>query len=139
MRACPTAFVAQFVMLTTRDLMSLPLGRIDLEGDALFVLVQEYATKAPEAGRWEAHRRYADIQLLAAGRERVGVAALDCMRVDVPYDDTKDVAFFLGEGDWITLTPGRFAIFFPQDVHLPCIQADAAETVRKIVVKVGLT
>ena len=61
------------------------------------------------------------------------------MQVDMPYDGTKDVAFFLGAGDWLTLTPGRFAIFFPQDVHLPCIQANAAQRVRKIVVKVGLT
>ena len=34
----PDRFRRALVMLTTRDLMSLPLGRIDLEGDALFVL-----------------------------------------------------------------------------------------------------
>jgi biofilm protein TabA len=135
----PARFGQALQWLTSRNLADLPLGKVDLEGDQLFVLVQEYSTKEPSAGRWEAHRRYADIQLIVTGEERVGVAGIAAMRLETPYDEMKDVAFFQGEGDWITLTPGRFAIFFPQDVHLPCIQANAAQKVRKIVVKVGLT
>ncbi|MFO0816782.1 MAG: YhcH/YjgK/YiaL family protein [Pirellulales bacterium] len=135
----PERFGQALQWLTSRNLADLPLGKVDLEGDQLFVLVQEYSTKEPSSGRWEAHRRYADIQLIVTGEERVGVAGIDAMKLETPYDEMKDVAFFQGEGDWITLTPGRFAIFFPQDVHLPCIQANVAQKVRKIVVKVGLT
>lgn len=131
-------FHQALAMLAATDLEKLPLGRHDLDGDNLFVLVQEYTTKAESAGRWEAHQRYADIQLIVRGRERIGIAAIERMTVDVPYDATKDVALFTGEGDWLTMTPGRFAIFFPQDVHLPCIELGGGETVRKIVVKVAL-
>lgn len=136
--ALPPRFRRALEMLASTDLENLPLGRHDLEGDALFVLVQEYATKPQEAGRWEAHRRYADIQLLVHGQERIGIAPLEQMTVDVPYDEAKDFALFTGKGDWLTMVPGRFAIFFPQDVHLPCIQVDGEQTVRKIVVKVLL-
>jgi len=134
----PERFGRALAYLASQDLAALPLGRIELEGDSLFVLVQEYATKAPEEGRWEAHRRYADIQLVPVGRERIGVARLEQMQEDVPYDAKKDVGFFQGSGDWITLEPGRFAIFFPQDVHLPCIECGGAERVRKVVAKVEI-
>jgi biofilm protein TabA len=134
----PSRFRRALEMLASTDLKTLTLGRHDLEGDALFVLVQEYTTKPEEVGRWEAHRRYADIQLLVRGQERIGVAPIEHMTVDVPYDETNDVALFTGQGDWLTMVPGRFAIFFPQDVHLPCIQAGTEQTVRKIVVKVEL-
>ncbi len=134
----PPRFHQALSMLATTNLEQLPLGRHDLDGDKLFVLVQEYTTKAESAGRWEAHRRYADIQLIVRGRERIGIAAIEQMTVDVPYDETKDVALFNGSGDWLTMTPGRFAIFFPQDVHLPCIELGGGEMVRKVVVKVAL-
>ncbi|MFO0872076.1 MAG: YhcH/YjgK/YiaL family protein [Pirellulales bacterium] len=132
-------FRTALAWLAAHDLTRLSLGRHDIAGDELFALVQEYETKVPSAGRWEAHRRYADIQLVPVGVERIGVAALEQMRVDVPYEESKDVGFFFGTGDWITLAPGRFAIFFPQDVHLPCLQQDGPVNVRKVVVKVQLS
>ncbi len=134
----PPRFHQALAMLANTDLEQLALGRHDLDGDKLFVLVQEYTTKAESAGRWEAHRRYADIQLIVRGRERIGIAALEQMTVDVPHDETKDVALFTGAGDWLTMTPGRFAIFFPQDVHLPCSELGGGQPVRKVVVKVAL-
>ncbi|MFO0901652.1 MAG: YhcH/YjgK/YiaL family protein [Pirellulales bacterium] len=137
-RGLPERFQRALAYLASQDLAALPLGRIDLEGDSLFVLVQEYDTKRPEEGRWEAHRRYADIQLVPTGRERIGVGRIEQMQVDAPYDAQRDVGFFQGAGDWITLESGRFAIFFPQDVHLPCIACDAAQRVRKVVAKVEI-
>ena len=137
-RGLPERFQRALEFLASQDLAALPLGRIDLEGDALFVLVQEYDTKRAEEGRWEAHRRYADIQLTPVGRERIGVARIEQMQVETPYDAQRDVGFFQGAGDWITLEPGRFAIFFPQDVHLPCIECAGAQRVRKVVAKVEI-
>lgn len=50
-----------FNFLIDNDLTALPVGRIDIEGDELFVLVQEYTTRPVESGKWEAHQKYIDI------------------------------------------------------------------------------
>ena len=124
-----------FDFLRSADLANLPLGRHDLDGDNLFALVQEYQTRDLAESKWEAHRRYCDVQYVASGRERMGVAPLSRMNVVTPYDADKDVAFFDGPGDWIVLDANMFAIFTPNDVHRPCVAAGASERVKKIVIK----
>lgn len=124
--------------LRNTDLQQLELGRHDLDGDRLYAMVQEYATKLPADCMYEAHRKYCDIQTLASGTEQIGWAHLAHMRESVVYQADRDVAFFEGQGDLFTLTPGVFAIFFPHDVHMPCVQAATASEVKKIVVKVAI-
>lgn len=137
-RGLPERLLRALEFLSREDLAQLPLGRIDLEGDHLFALVQEYTTRPENECRWEAHRKYCDVQYVVSGCERIGVAPLDNMTVDMPYDVERDVGFFHGEGDWLTLRAGTFAIFAPQDVHRPCAQVGAGERVRKIVFKAAL-
>ena len=124
-----------FDFLHSADLANLALGRHDLDGDNLFALVQEYQTRDLAESKWEAHRRYCDVQYVVSGRERMGVAPLARMSVVTPYDADKDVAFFDGPGDWVVLDANMFAIFTPNDVHRPCVAAGPGERVRKIVIK----
>jgi biofilm protein TabA len=51
--------------LATQDFTYTQPGRIDLQGDDLYALVQKYTTKPFEQGVWEAHRRYIDVQSIA--------------------------------------------------------------------------
>ena len=46
--------------LRRADVHALATGRHDVDGDRLFALVQEYATRPPSECAWEAHRQYAD-------------------------------------------------------------------------------
>lgn len=124
--------------LTTQHLAELEIGRLSIDGDRVYALVQEYTTKLLADCKYEAHRKHIDIQTLGAGTERIGWAHLAQMQETIVYSDEKDVAFFSGQGDLFTLTPGAFAIFFPHDVHMPCVQAAAPSIVKKIVVKVAL-
>lgn len=134
----PRRIVRALEFLRHGDPLSHALGRHDLEGDQLFALVQEYSTRGPAECRFEAHRRYCDVQFVASGVERIDVANIAAMTVVEPYDATKDVAFFSGDGDPLTMRAGTFAIFAPQDVHRPCIAHGAPQLVRKIVLKVQL-
>jgi biofilm protein TabA len=77
-------------------LAALAEGRCDIDGADVYALVQHYTTKAPGQGRWETHRRYADLQLVVSGRERMGVAPLDRF-TGGSYDAGKDVEFPDGE------------------------------------------
>jgi beta-galactosidase beta subunit len=56
-------FAKAFHFLQTADLENAEPGRVDIDGDQIFALIQEYNTKPLAQGFWEAHRKYIDIQL----------------------------------------------------------------------------
>ncbi len=56
-----------FEYLKGTDLAALPVGRIELDGKNLYVMVQEYTSKTPDQGKWEAHQRYIDLQYIVKG------------------------------------------------------------------------
>ena len=118
------------------DLAALPLGKTVIDSEHLFALTQEYTPKEPELLKFEAHQRYWDVQVVAAGVERMGWAHLSQMTVSEPHDVERDVAFFRGPGQFVLVPAGFFTIFAPQDVHMPGVAADPLGPVRKVVVKV---
>lgn len=119
------------------DLQQAADGRYPIDGEDVFALVQQYQTKPAEQGKWEAHRKYLDIQYVISGTEAMGYTTLDQMKVKEPYNEQKDIVFFEGQGDRVTVRAGMFAMFFPQDAHMPTLSPATGENhVRKIVVKV---
>jgi YhcH/YjgK/YiaL family protein len=124
--------------LRRTDLTAIPLGRLDLDGDQLFALVQEYTTRTPENCAWESHRRYIDLQYVVQGAERMGYVTLARAREREAYDAARDVAFYEPGEDYVTIEAGMLAIFGPEDVHAPCGAAGKPRPVRKIVVKAAV-
>jgi biofilm protein TabA len=129
-----------FEYLTRTDLAALPLGRTAIDGDDVYVIVSEAETRAPEAARFEAHRRYLDIQLVLRGQETLGVAPAASLSTSEPYDATKDIEFFARPQDYVTLAlhAGEFAVFGPADGHMPSLHLSGPHVSRKAVVKVSL-
>ena len=119
------------------DLAALPVGRYEIDGDAVFALVQEYETRLPEECRWEAHYKYTDIQYVVEGSEKIGWSTLDdvAKTEDRPEDN---VYFFDMEGDYFLLDTGQFAVFTPQDAHRPGVAIDGLAQIKKVVVKVAM-
>jgi biofilm protein TabA len=124
--------------LARTDVATIECGRHDLDGERVFALVQEYTTRALDECRWEAHRRYCDVQFLARGVERIGFAPRERMSVVEAYDAERDVEFLAGTGDFATLRAGGFMILWPHDAHMPCVVLAEPQPVRKIVVKAQL-
>ena len=115
------------------------VGTHQLDGDNLYVSIQEYNTKPHEKGRWEAHREYADVQFVVSGREAIGYVPLADVTEEQAYNAEDDVAFFTGEGIRLRVPAGTFTVFLPQDVHMPGLAADGqSQPVRKVVVKVRI-
>jgi len=131
-------FQKAFAALQSKDWNQLECGRYEIEGDALFVNLAEYQTFLPDQGKWEAHRKYIDIQLIIKGEERMGHAFINSLQVQTPYDDSQDVEFLSGSGQLITYSKSTFAIYFPYDAHKPGLITDAPGAVRKAVAKVLL-
>jgi YhcH/YjgK/YiaL family protein len=115
-------------------------GKHMIDGDRLFAMVQRYRTKPVAEGRWEMHKKYIDVQYVAAGSESIGFAPLagDSL-VEESYDPSRDVAFYKMSGVFLPVSAGTFAVFTPDEVHAPCLApADpepAAGEVLKVVVK----
>ena len=131
-------FEKAFDFLQQADLNAFPLGKQAIDGDNVFMILSEYTTKLFSDARWEAHRVYADIQLLLAGEERIGFAHLASMKVTEDYNPVKDILFLSGKGDYITIKPGVFAVFLPHDAHQPCVAEGSPLGVKKLVIKVKM-
>ncbi|MBI2194221.1 MAG: YhcH/YjgK/YiaL family protein [Planctomycetes bacterium] len=129
---------AGFEYLEKTNLPGLAPGRHAVQGDDVYAVVQEMKTKPREQGKWEAHRRYIDIQYVFAGLERMGYANLDDLKVTHPYEEKDDYLLLEGDGSFFLVRPGQFAVFGPQDAHMPGLAPDAPGTVRKVVVKVRM-
>jgi biofilm protein TabA len=124
--------------LQTADLKSLPLGKTVIDADNVIVNINEYNTKSPNDCKWEAHKTFADIQMLISGEELIGFAPIETLTITETYDQTKDILFLEGKGEYLNMQPGKFAIFFPHDAHQPCVVNKTTLAVRKMVVKVKL-
>jgi len=115
------------------------LGRHDIDGDHCFALVQSYTTKPLAQAKFEAHRKYIDIQFIQAGREVLLWSPLAALtQVTQPYVEEKDVVFFATPPQVtpVSLGAGEIAIFFPEDGHAPGIECGGAAEVCKVVIKV---
>ena len=122
--------------LTLIDWDAHPRGRHLLDGEDIVAIVSEYETRHSNAVPWEAHRRYIDIQYMHAGLERIGLAPLSTLDVGA-YDPARDLVRATGEGGYITLPAGSFAILWPDEAHRPGIAVDEPRQVKKIVLKVS--
>lgn len=122
--------------LANTDWATVPEGRLDVKEDEVFALVQRYTSRPIEQGKWEAHRKYIDVQFVAAGQERIAFAQLDEMSVDQPYDEKRDCMLLQGLGQFVTVPAGHFMILMPHDAHMPCIADGLPKAVTKVVMKV---
>ena len=110
-------------------------GKYIIEGDNIFAIVSEYEPKDIKDCKLEAHRKYIDVQYIASGDEKMGYIPLNDQVPVQDYDDEKDCVFFKEDTSLISFYEGMFAIFFPEDLHQPCVK-NGSEKVKKVVVKV---
>lgn len=66
----------------------------------------------------------------------MGYAPLKDQVIITPYNEENDITFYKGEKSFTKVSEGMFAIFFPNDVHMPGASVDKPQNVRKVVVKV---
>jgi YhcH/YjgK/YiaL family protein len=126
-----------FDYLTKTDFSQLPYGKHLIEGEDLFVIYQTYESKAPAECKMENHKQYIDIQFIVNGEELIGTATFNNQVPVITYDENKDVAFYDNQHDSIIKLQARqFAIFFPHDLHRPCMRTDKVSTVNKAVIKI---
>lgn len=122
--------------LKQTDFSNKELGKYDIDGDNIFVLLNEYNTKDESEGKLEAHKKYIDVQFVVKGSELMGYAPFQNQKVINEYNEQNDITFFEGERSFTKVDEGMFAIFFPTDLHMPGIKVQKSEYVKKVVIKV---
>jgi biofilm protein TabA len=127
-------FAAAVAFLRDQPLSDLPLGRAEITATVYAMISRSPARQRSEA-RLEAHRKYIDIQYVIAGVEEMGWKPhTRCQRQHGEYDAERDIEFFNDLPDtYITVRPGQFVVFFPDDAHAPLI---GSGEVHKVVIKV---
>ena len=89
----------------------------------------------------ESHKKEIDIQILLKGQELIKVYSEDQVSIKTPYNCNIDCQFYKNPKEAhseIILKKGRFAAFFPQDIHSPLNAIGNPVRLKKIVVKLNL-
>jgi biofilm protein TabA len=117
---CHPLFARAFEFLRATNLAALAPGRHAIDGDRVFVLIEQTDGRGRDAARLESHRIHTDIQFVFDGNDEIGWKTLaDCHQPGT-YDATKDLIFYDDRPDtWIAVPRGHFAILFPDDAHAP--------------------
>ena len=128
-------FKVAFDYIKSHDLLNMELGRIELDGDNLFINNSEVNAVKQEDQIVEIHRDYIDIHVLLSGKERFGWLPAEKLKtVQIPFKEDTDFSFFTDKtSSYIDMEPGDFIIVYPEDGHSPII---GTGKIRKLVVKI---
>ena len=116
-----------------------PGGKIQLDGDRVYMNLANYDTRSPENASMEAHRRYIDVMIMVEGSETIYVKDVNRLKnITKPYDASIDALLADLDADTtaIRMEPGNFVVLFPQDAHAPSCHGSAPCQVKKIIGKV---
>ncbi|MBR6196090.1 MAG: YhcH/YjgK/YiaL family protein [Bacteroidaceae bacterium] len=141
----PEEWKALFRWLQENDLLTVPAGRIPIEGTNLTVSVEDsenWCSQADlKAGKGsESHHQKIDFMYVVHGTE--GFARLDHDTSTAnPYNadkDRKDYKFDANRLEQFNSIPGTFNIMFPCDWHVAKVKTqEASQKLRVLVIKVN--
>ena len=136
--ALNAGFAKAFEFLSRPDLQDLPVGKYEIDGDRIYAMVAKEPGRRKEDALLETHEKYIDIQFILAGTDTMGWKPKSlCKQPTQGYDQNRDIQFFADKPDaWLATESGAFAIFFPEDAHMPLISSGQ---IHKVVVKIAAT
>jgi YhcH/YjgK/YiaL family protein len=133
----PERWEIAFKFLSEMDTSNLPFSRTYLSKDVYVFIDDEYLTKNEEDALYESHKDYIDIQHMIKGEEYIGLTRDSNLIVSSSYNKEKDITFYKYDGGKKLLaTPENFYVFFPKDIHRPCMKISNNKLVKKIVIKI---
>ncbi len=110
--------------------------KIELKGNDVRGFKNEYETVSEEAAFYEAHGKFADIQILRKGREYIGVSDISVLEVDEVREEKDFWRLHGPEEARLLMDDTVFVIVWPGEGHKLKVQVDGPENVHKTVFKV---
>ena len=134
----PQRWKLVFDFIKNNDLGQIPLGITELSEEVYFNM-QEYTTRDFGELILEAHQKYIDLQYVISGRELIGSGCLSEAVNVAPYNEETDYAGYkLPIFPFYLANPDYFFIFFPNQPHLPGVNAGKETPMRKVVFKIKI-
>ena len=132
-------FETAFEYLLTEDLDCLPAGKTNIN-DKIHIIKDNYKTTPIGETFWESHEKYIDIQYIYSGREIIAYAPIVSLK-EIIYHEGSDLKILKGPiQSFIHLNKNDFAIFFPEDAHMPSLNPSSnSSEVEKFVIKIKIT
>ena len=126
---------AAFDFLRQENLADLDEDRYEVDGEKVYAMVVRKGGSKKEEVKLEAHKKYIDIHYSVSGTEVFGWKSCRACTTDSEgYSVENDCELYNEPPDsWVSITPGNFALCFPEDAHAPMAME---EIVHKIIVKV---
>lgn len=115
--------------------------KLDIDGDKAFLSASTYETKCWYDCKFEAHRKYIDIQYVVSGTEDIYLCDSASLKVKEDFTPGGDIAFYADCEEYHVahLSAGDFVIIYPGEAHMPCVApAETPATVTKAVAKIIL-
>lgn len=133
----PAAIQTALRWIADHDVAHMEAGTYELQGNDLYINIQDFTTQPAEVRQPERHDDYLDIQYIVSGVERMGYVPYTGKETVQEDPEGKDITFYkdlVGE-TFVDVTPGCYCIFFSNDIHRPGCAAGEPCAVRKVVVK----
>ncbi len=128
--------VSDFLRSLTPDFTA---GHYEID-DTAYANIDIYETKDISLCKFEAHKKYIDIQMLLSGQERLDYTSVTGLSVSEEYDLQRDVMFFHSPSEYVdtvALKPFKFAVLYPYEAHRPQMNiSNTSQIVKKVVVKI---
>lgn len=130
-------FEKAFEFIGKLDINNVETGTTEIDGDLLKAAIVETKLKQVEEAKLETHKKFIDIQIPLTKAETFGWKSLSSLlRPKDGYNATNDIEFFDDRpSTLVTLIPGEFVIFSPEDGHAPLI---GEGEIKKIIIKVAV-
>lgn len=128
--------------IRANDLAGLSVGKYSLIQDKLFFFIQSYDTIELDQCKPESHVEFIDFQYLLSGEEQIGFSRLD-ETIEVIEDKRpiNDMIYYdmKTPQNVLTLRPGEYGVFFPDDVHRTRGRSGNNLSIHKAVFKIHVS
>ena len=120
------------------DSDSLVMGRNDISGEDVFLMLQENELSETFTGHYEYHKKYLDLHITVEGEETM-VYGFDKNLEIKPYDAKDDYGLVTClQKETFLIPENHFVLFLPGEAHEPSKVTLNSKKVKKYVVKIAI-
>lgn len=115
------------------------LGRYEIEETEIYAVVSQYNTRSVEESKWEAHKKYADLQIVLDGTENIFVSDIASVKIGEYHEDTDYLECNGASENAVKMNTEYGLLLMPQDAHMPgiCVNEEPSY-VKKCVFKIPI-
>lgn len=130
-------FKELFAYIKQTDWNIIPLGKIVLKGEELYINHVNVSGSHKDLQPLEFHNRYIDVHIPLSSGETIGWSDRSKLYdIKIPYQFDSDCGFYNERPEqYFNVPVGMFMVVFPEDAHAPAI---ASGSLRKLIAKIKI-